>query len=136
MPLEGLLIDNCHSDDLADDAVRMATRRVHATQAKAFVVELTCATLVIYPERLLGERQLARFLPSFLFAPGVPRVNGRRVVSGIVYVIRNGLQWKDAHEEYSPHKTLYNSSCAGAGWACATGSSLPWRVKVQSRSGL
>jgi transposase len=32
----------------------------------------------------------------------------RRVVSGIVYVIRNGLQWKDAPKEYGPHKTLYN----------------------------
>ena len=30
------------------------------------------------------------------------------VVSGIVYVIRNGLQWKDAPEDYGPHKTLYN----------------------------
>jgi transposase len=32
----------------------------------------------------------------------------RRVVSGIVYVIRNGLQWKDAPKDYGPHKTLYN----------------------------
>jgi len=30
------------------------------------------------------------------------------VVSGIVYVIRNGLQWKDAPAGYGPHKTLYN----------------------------
>ncbi|NHN95223.1 transposase [Acetobacter thailandicus] len=29
-------------------------------------------------------------------AHGVPRVDDRRVLSGIVYVIRNGLQWKDA----------------------------------------
>jgi transposase len=29
-------------------------------------------------------------------------------VSGIVYVIRNGLQWKDAPAGYGPHKTLYN----------------------------
>ena len=39
---------------------------------------------------------------------GVPRVDDRRVVSGIVYVIRNGLQWKDAPRGYGPHKTLYN----------------------------
>jgi transposase len=38
----------------------------------------------------------------------VPRVDDRRVVSGIVYVIRNGLQWKDAPKGYDPHKTLYN----------------------------
>ena len=29
-------------------------------------------------------------------------------VSGIVYVIRNGLMWKDAPRRYGPHKTLYN----------------------------
>ena len=29
-------------------------------------------------------------------------------MSGIVYVIRNGLQWKDAPKGYGPHKTLYN----------------------------
>jgi transposase len=39
---------------------------------------------------------------------GVPRVDDRRVVSGIVYVIKNGLQWKDAPRDYGPHKTLYN----------------------------
>lgn len=32
----------------------------------------------------------------------------RRVVSGIIYAIKHGLQWKDAPEEYRPHKTLYN----------------------------
>ena len=30
------------------------------------------------------------------------------MVSGIVYVIRNGLRWKDAPKGYGPHKTLYN----------------------------
>lgn len=29
-------------------------------------------------------------------------------MSGIVYVIRNGLQWKDAPVGYGPPKTLYN----------------------------
>jgi transposase len=35
-------------------------------------------------------------------------VDDRRVVSEIVYVIRNGLQWKDAPKECGPHRTLYN----------------------------
>lgn len=30
------------------------------------------------------------------------------MVRGIVYVIRNGLQWKDAPAGYGPHKSLYN----------------------------
>ena len=39
---------------------------------------------------------------------GVPRVADRRVVSGIVYVIRNGPQWKDAPKSHGPHKPPYN----------------------------
>ena len=57
---------------------------------------------------LLSERQMAMISPFFPLAHGVPRVDDRRVVSGIVYVIRNGLQWKDAPKGYGPHKTLYN----------------------------
>ena len=57
---------------------------------------------------LLSERQMARIAPYFPLSHGVPRVDDRRVVSGIVYVIRNGLQWKDAPVGYGPPKTLYN----------------------------
>ncbi len=57
---------------------------------------------------LLSERQMARISPYFPLAHGVLRVDDQRVVSGIVYVIRNGLQWKDAPKEYGPRKTLYN----------------------------
>ncbi len=57
---------------------------------------------------LLSEEQMARISPYFPLSHGVPRVDDRRVVSGIVYVIRNGLQWKDAPSHYGPHKTLYN----------------------------
>jgi putative transposase len=35
-------------------------------------------------------------------------VDDRRVISGIVFVIRNGLRWRDAPKEYGPHKTIYN----------------------------
>jgi len=57
---------------------------------------------------LLSERQMARISPFFPLSHGVPRVDDRQVVSGIIYVIRNGLQWKDAPAGYGPHKTLYN----------------------------
>ena len=39
---------------------------------------------------------------------GKPRVDDRRVLSGIIFVNRNGLRWRDAPREYGPHKTLYN----------------------------
>ena len=32
----------------------------------------------------------------------------RRAVSGIVFVIRNGLRWREAPPAYGPHNTLYN----------------------------
>ena len=44
----------------------------------------------------------------FPVSRGLRRVDDRQVISGIVYVIRNGLQWKDAPRGYGPHKTLYN----------------------------
>lgn len=39
---------------------------------------------------------------------GVARVDDRRVINGIIFVIKNGLRWRDAPKEYGPHKTLYN----------------------------
>ena len=56
----------------------------------------------------LSESQLERIKPFFPRSHGVPRVDDRRVVSGIIYVIKHGLQWKDAPDEYGPHKALYN----------------------------
>jgi transposase len=57
---------------------------------------------------LLSELQMAWISPFFPLSHGVPRVDDRPVVSGIVYVIRNGLKWKDEPKDYGPHKTLYN----------------------------
>ena len=57
---------------------------------------------------LLTEGQMGRIAPYFPLSHGVPRADDRRVISGIVYVIRYGLQWKDAPKDYGPHKTLYN----------------------------
>src|SRR5947208_13315703 len=57
---------------------------------------------------LLTRAQMRRIEPFFPRSRGLPRVDDRRVISGIIYVIRNGLQWKDAPRGYGPHKTLYN----------------------------
>ncbi len=57
----------------------------------------------------LSDAQFARLQPLLPNKPrGVPRVDDRRVISGIVHVIRNGLMWRDAPAAYGPHKTLYN----------------------------
>ena len=57
---------------------------------------------------LLSEAHMRRISPYFPLSHGVPRVDDRRVISGIVFVIRNGLRWRDAPREYGPHKTIYN----------------------------
>ena len=56
----------------------------------------------------LSAAQMRRFEPCFPLSHGVPRVDDRRVISGIIFVIRNGLRWRDAPKDYGPHKTIYN----------------------------
>ena len=56
----------------------------------------------------LTEAQMARLRPFFPKSHGKPRVDGRRVLSGIIFINRNGLRWRDAPKEYGPPKTLYN----------------------------
>ena len=53
----------------------------------------------------LTDAQMARLEPFF------PKSHGKargRVLSGIIFINRNGLRWCDAPREYGPHKTLYN----------------------------
>jgi len=57
---------------------------------------------------LLSDAQMARISPFFPLSHGVPRVDDRRVISGIIFVIRNGLRWRDVPPSYGPHKTIYN----------------------------
>jgi putative transposase len=57
---------------------------------------------------MLSPAQMRRIEPYFPLSHGVPRVDDRRVLSGILFVIRNGLRWCDAPEGYGPHKTIYN----------------------------
>jgi transposase len=56
----------------------------------------------------LSEGQMRRIEPYFPLSHGAPRVDDRRVVSGIIFVIRNGLRWRDAPAACGPHKTIYN----------------------------
>jgi putative transposase len=56
----------------------------------------------------LSPAQMRRIERHFPLSHGVARVDDRRVISGIVFVIRNGLRWRDAPKEYGPHKTIYN----------------------------
>ena len=57
---------------------------------------------------LLSEAQMRRIERFFPLSHGIPRVDDRRIISGIVFVIKNGLRWRDAPPAYGPHKTIYN----------------------------
>ena len=39
---------------------------------------------------------------------GVPRVDDRRVLNGIFWVLRSGAPWRDLPENYGPRTTCYN----------------------------
>ena len=61
----------------------------------------------------LNDGQFARLAPHLpIDTRGKPRVDDRRVISGIVHVLKSGCRWADA-PLLGPRKTLYNRSCAG-----------------------
>src|SRR5262249_44721167 len=46
---------------------------------------------------------------------GVPRVNDRRVLNGIFWVLRSGAPWRDLPEAFGPYTTCYTALFAGGG---------------------
>jgi transposase len=46
------------------------------------------------------------FLPNKV--RGVPRVNDRRVLNGIFWILRSGAPWRDLPESFGPYTTCYN----------------------------
>ena len=50
--------------------------------------------------------KIERHLPTD--TRGKARVDDRRVISGIIHVLKSGGRWVDAPPEYGPKKTLYN----------------------------
>jgi transposase len=36
------------------------------------------------------------------------RAHDQQIIGGIIFVIRNGLLWRDAGKKHGPHKTIYN----------------------------
>lgn len=49
---------------------------------------------------------IAPYLPCG--QPGKPRVDDRRVISGILHVLKTGCRWRDVPREYGPATTIYN----------------------------
>ena len=56
----------------------------------------------------LTDEQWAKIEPLLPHYGGPERVDDRRVISGIVHVLRTGMPWRDCPREYGPHTTIYN----------------------------
>jgi len=78
---------------------------------------------------------LEPFMP--INQPGARRVDDRRVISGIIHMLKTGARWRDCPGEYGPHTTVYNrynrwsrrgfwramlTDLAEAGWVAETAS--------------
>ena len=81
---------------------------------------------------MLSELQMLRIEPYFPLSHGVPRVDDRRVLSGIIYVIKNGLRWCDAPFDYGPHKTLYSQFVRWSKFGFSAASSPRWSSRLVS----
>ena len=51
---------------------------------------------------------------------GVPRVDDRRTLNGIFWVLRSGAPWRALPERFGPHTTCSTASFVGAGRASGT----------------
>lgn len=57
----------------------------------------------------LTEKEWQAIQPHLPNKPrGVPRVDDRRVLNGIFWVVRSGAFWSDLPERYGPPTTIYN----------------------------
>jgi len=57
----------------------------------------------------LTDHEWAAIKPMLPNKPrGVPRVNDRRVLNGIFWVLRSGAPWRDLPQEFGPYTTCYN----------------------------
>jgi transposase len=62
----------------------------------------------------LSDEQWARIEPHLpTDVRGVERVDDRRVISGIVHVLKSGCRWCDCPEADGPYTTITTASYAG-----------------------
>ena len=82
----------------------------------------------------LSEEQWARIEPHLpTDVRGVERVDDRRVISGIVHVLKSGCRWCDCPPEYGPHTTIYNRFVRWAAWTM--GEPIPGTGRLRAIDG-
>ena len=58
---------------------------------------------------MLSDDEWARIAPYLPTGRrGAHRVDDRRVISGIIHMLRTGGRWRDCPSEYGPYTTIYN----------------------------
>ena len=76
----------------------------------------------------LNDAQWARLKPLLpTDVQGVPLVDDRRVISGIIHVLRSGCRWVDAPPSSGLRETLYNRFVRWTLRRSGNGSSRPRR---------
>jgi transposase len=74
----------------------------------------------------LSETEWARIEPLMPRGRrGARRVDDRRIISGIVHMLRCGARWRDCPAVYGPYTRSTTASIDGAGKACGCRSSRP-----------
>jgi transposase len=57
----------------------------------------------------VDDEQWAKIKPLIpMNRPGQRPRNNRRILSGIIHVLKTGCRWQDCPPEYGPHRTVYN----------------------------
>jgi transposase len=57
----------------------------------------------------LNDAQWAKIEPLIpMNRPGPKPKNNRRILSGIIHVLKTGCRWQDCPPEYGPYTTVYN----------------------------
>ena len=83
---------------------------------------------------LLSQAQMRRIERYFPLSHGVARVDDRRIVSAIVFVIRNDFGGATRRPSMVGIRRSTIGSFAGAAWACSIRFSQRWRTRAASRS--
>jgi transposase len=76
----------------------------------------------------LNDEQWAKIEPLIpMNRPGPKPQNTRRILSGIIHVLRSGCRWQDCPPEYGPYTTVYNRFNRGS-VESGNRSSREWQV--------
>src|SRR5271154_4964596 len=66
--------------------------------------------------------------------PGKPRVDDRRIISGILHVLKTGCRWRDVPPEYGPATTIYNRMVAARALAASVRADCSfWRCSSRTQ---